>query len=263
MKTKISLEVLKVLSIVFFVCFTIPELASQNNDSLKLAKESLHFDFYSTDADIKVLDSLATRLEKYYAGITHHLGIQINKKIKVKVFPNLKSFHAAINFPDAPDWVVGTGYVDELMIVSPLNPGRYHTYESLMQVIVHEFTHVAVYHVRADKGMSGIPKWLSEGYACYEAGQINDQIRKSIVFLLSEKELPTWAQLENTTETTFGQMNGYGISTTIVEFLIATYGFDKLVLLIKEPENIETIYGLSKDTLEKQWIRYLKHEPIK
>jgi len=153
--------------------------------------------------------------------------------------------------------------MDELMIVSPMNPGRYHTYESLMQVIVHEFTHVAMYYVGAKNGLSGMPRWLSEGYACYEAGQINDQIRKSVVSLLSAKEPPTWYQLENATEAAFGQMNGYGISTTIVEFLIATFGFDKLVLLIKEPENIETIYGKSKKTLEKQWIRYVKQESKK
>jgi hypothetical protein len=57
-------------------------------------------------------------------------------------------------------------------------------------------------------------------------------------------------------------MNGYGLSVTIVEFLVVTYGIDKLVLLIKEPENSEIIYGLSKYTLEKQWIQYLKHEKI-
>jgi hypothetical protein len=148
-------------------------------------------------------------------------------------------------------------------MVSPLNPGSYHTYQSLMQVIVHEFVHLAVYEVRADKEMTGFPKWLSEGYACYEAGQINDYIRKTIESSVSEKTPPTWTQLENASEIEFGQMNGYGFATTIVEFLIVKYGINKLVLLIKEPDNIETIYGLSKDTLEKQWIQYLKHEPIK
>jgi len=246
----------------FFVFLTIPELVGQNNDSLKLAKESLHFGFYSTNGDIKVLDSLATTLENNYSRITNHLGIQINKKINVKVFPNVKAFHAAINLPDAPDWVVGKGSANELMMVSPLNPGSSYTYESLMQIIVHEFVHLAVYYTRADKGMAGFSKWLSEGYACYEAGQINEYIRKSIESSLSEKVPPTWTQLERASEIEFGNMNGYGLSITIVEFLIVRYGINKLVLLIKDLENIETIYGLSKDALEKQWIQYLKHEQI-
>jgi hypothetical protein len=48
--------------------------------------------------------------------------------------------------------------------------------------------------------MAGFPIWLAEGYACYEAGQINEKIRKSIESGLSEKVPPTWTQLENASE---------------------------------------------------------------
>jgi hypothetical protein len=259
---KIRLVVLNVLSIAFFLFLTISKLVGQNNDSLNLAKESQHFDYYSTNSDIKVLDSLAITLENNYSRITNHLGIQIDKKIKVKVFPNIKAFHAAINLPDAPDWVVGSSNGDELMMVSPLNPGSVHTYASLMQVIVHEFVHIAVSYARGDKGWTALPRWLSEGYAQYEAGQKNEYIRKSVKSSLIDKTPPTWTQLDTASVMEFGNMNGYGLSVTIVEFLVVTYGIDKLVLLIKEPENIETIYGLSKEKLEKQWIQFLKNEPI-
>jgi hypothetical protein len=255
--------VLNVLSIAFFVFLTMPNLVGQNNDSLNLEKESQHFDFYSTNADIKVLDSLAITLEKNYSRITNHLGIQIDKKIKVKIFPNIQAFHAAINLPDAPDWVVGgTWNTNEIMMVSPLHPGSVHTYASLMQVIVHEFTHIAVYYARGDKGVTGLPRWLNEGYAQYEAGQVNERIRKNVELSVIAKTPPTWTQLDTVSDMEFGNMNGYGLSVTIVEFLVVTYGIDKLVLLIKEPENSEIIYGLSEYTLEKQWIQYLKHEKI-
>jgi hypothetical protein len=260
---KIRHVVLNVLSIAFFVFLTISKLVGQNNDSLNLAKESQHFDYYSANGDIKVLDSLAITLENNYSRITNHLGIQIDKKIKVKVFPNIQAFHAAINLPDAPDWVVGgTLNTDEIMMVSPLHPGSIHTYESLMQVIVHEFTHIAVYYACGDKGVTGLPRWLNEGYAQYEAGQVNEHIRKIVELSVIAKTPPTWTQLDTVSVMEFGNMNGYGLSVTIVEFLVVTYGIDKLVLLIKEPENFEIIYGLSEYTLEKQWIQYLKHEKI-
>ena len=262
MKVKIRLVVLNILSIVILVCLTISKLAGQNIDSLNLAKESQHFNFYSTNGDIKVLDSLAITLENNYSRITNHLGIQIDKKINVRVFPNLKTFHLAINYPDAPDWVVGSSNGDELMMVSPLNPGSIHTYESLMQVIVHEFVHIAVSYARGDKGWTTLPRWLNEGYAQYEAGQINEHIRKIVESSVIAKTPPTWTQLATASVMEFGNMNGYGLSVTIVEFLVVTYGIEKLVLLIKEPENFENIYGLSENTLEKQWIQYLKHEKI-
>lgn len=254
---KTSRVVLNLLSIVIFVCLTISNLVGQNNDSLNLEKESQHFNFYSTNGDIKVLDSLAITLENNYSRITNHLGIQIDKKINVKVFPNIRTFHVAINYPDAPDWVVGSCNGDELMMVSPLNPGSVHNYESLMQVIVHEFVHIAVSYARGDKGWTTLPRWLNEGYAQYEAGQINDHIRKIVKSSVMAKTPPTWSQLDTVSIMEFGNMNGYGLSVTIVEFLVDTYGIDKLVLLIKEPENSEIIYGLPKYNLEKQWIQYL------
>jgi hypothetical protein len=261
MRTKIRLVGLNTLLMAIFVCFTIPKLAGQNNDSLNLAKESPHFIFYSTNDDINVLDSLAITLENNYSRITNHLGIQIDKKIKVNVFPNIQAFHAAVNLPDAPDWVVGgTWNTNEIMMVSPLHPGSVHTYKSLMQVIVHEFTYIAVYYACGDKGVTGLPRWLSEGYAQYEAGQINEHIRKIVELSVIAKTPPTWTQLDTVSIMEFGNMNGYGLSVSIVEFLIVTYGIDKLVLLIKEPENFEIIYGLSKDAMEKQWVKYLKHE---
>jgi len=262
MRMKIRPIVLKILSLVIFVFLTIPKLAGQNNDSLTLAKESQHFAFYSAKGDIGILDSLAVILENNYARITKRLGIQIKKKINVKVFPDIKSFHVSINYPDAPDWVVGSCMGDELLMVSPLNPGSVHNYESLMQVIVHEFVHIAVYYAIGDKVVTGLPKWLNEGYAQYEAGQINEHIRKSVESSLREKVPPTWTQLNTASAMEFGHMNGYGLSVTIVEFLVVTYGIDKLVFLIKESENIETIYGLPENTLEKQWIQYIKHEKI-
>ena len=258
MKTKKSLVALNILSIALFVCLTIPELAGQNTDSLKLTKESQHFAFHSSNSDIEVLDSLAITLENNYTRITNRLGVQIEKKINVKVYPNIESFHVSINYPNAPDWVVGSSIDDELLMVSPLNPGSSHTYKSLMQVIVHEFVHIAVYYARGEKGSTAIPRWLNEGYAQYEAGQINDFIRKSVKSGLTDKTTPTWTQLDTASAMEFGKMHGYALSVTIVDFLIATYGIDKLALLIKEPENIETIYGLSENALEEQWNQYIK-----
>jgi len=254
---KVRFIVLNVLCMAILVGSTLPESVGQNTDSLYLAKESMHFNFYSTPGDVPVLDTLAKTLESNYSRITDQLGVQIGGKINVKVFPDIKSFHAAIHSPDAPDWMVGAWNGYALVMVSPLNPGSVHTYESLMQVIVHEFVHLAVYYARGDKGLDGLPRWLGEGYAQYEAGQINDHIRKYVASSLAGTAPPSWAQLDSVSDMEFGNMGGYGLSVTIVDFLVATYGMDKLVLLIKEPENIELIYGLPKDTLEKQWIQYL------
>ncbi len=245
---------------ILWIClmiFITAKSSGQTSDSLRLEKSTEHFNLFSTTKDSIVLDTLALVLENNYAKITGHLGITLDKKTTVKVFPDLTSFHKAINTPEAPDWVVGSCMNNELLMVSPLNPGSVHTFSSLLQVIVHEFAHLAVFYALDEKGISTLPQWLSEGFAQYEAGQINDHIKRIVVSGFKKTAPPTWEQLSSASMLEFGQMNGYAISVTIVEFLVNTYGMEKLVALLKAPEHIETIYGLSQENLEKQWIQYL------
>jgi hypothetical protein len=232
--------------------------AKPPSDYLNLQKTSQHFDLYSSDTDRKALDDIAKTLEDNYGRITEHLRTQFTKRIKVYIYPDIKTFHDAIHMPNAPDWVVGAGGINELKMVSPLNPGSAHTYASLMQAIVHELTHAAVLNARGERGLAGLPKWLNEGYAFYEAHQMNDDMRRTLKSHLSEKLPPTWGQLDTASIVEFGNIDGYALSTIIIEFLINKYGFEKLLRLIMAPENMDAIYGISKGDLEKQWIQYLK-----
>lgn len=231
---------------------------AQNNDSLYLNKESLHFNLYSTKGDISVLDTLAFILEDNYERITNNLGTQIDKKIKVSIYPSVKAFHEAQNLVDVPEWVVGFGSDDELKMVSPMNPGNMHTYESLMQVIIHEFVHAAQLAVRGGGEFEGVPKWMTEGHAYYEAGQINQYIHEDVKKHLLAKTLPSWSQLEEVSDFEFGNIGGYSFSANIVEYLIEKYGYEKFVSIFKQPTEFEKIYGVSKDAMEIQWLQYLE-----
>jgi hypothetical protein len=242
---------------------TIHDYAKENAINLVLQKTSEHFDIYSCNPDQKVLDDVVKVLEENYDRITIRLQTKFTEKIRVFVYPNTKTFHSAMYMTYAPDWFVGAAGINELKMVSPLNPGSAHTYASLMQAIVHELVHAAVLNVRGERGLVGLPKWLNEGYAFYEAHQMTDEMRRIVKIHAMDKTIPTFVQLDIASSVEFGNMNGYAFSTTIIEFLVNTYGFQKLLKLIREPENIDTIYGLSKEDLEKQWVQYIKSMLLK
>jgi hypothetical protein len=229
----------------------------KNTSPLDFQIASKHFDFYSNKSDYKVLDSLANILEKNYLVITDHLQTIFTKRINVYIYPDLKSFHDAINFPDAPDWVVGAASKNELKMVTPLNPGSAHTFESLMQAIVHEFAHIVILNLR-EQGLVGLPKWLNEGYAFYEAHQLKDNIRTVIKTKLADKTAPSWSQLNQAGTVEFGNMDGYELSSTIIEFLVKYYGYDDLRRIIISPDKIEEICGTSLENLQIMWLKYLK-----
>jgi hypothetical protein len=218
---------------------------------------SSHFDFYSKKDDYNILDSLANVLEKSYLVITDHLQTIFTERINVFIYSDLKSFHSAINFPNAPDWVVGAASKNELKMVSPLNPGSAHNYESLMQAIVHEFAHAMVLNLR-EQGLVGLPKWLNEGYAFYEAHQLKDNIRTVIKSKSVNKNTISWSQLNQAGTVEFGNMDGYELSSTIIEFLVKTYGYENLRKIIISPDKIEDICGTSLENLQIMWFKYLK-----
>ncbi len=225
--------------------------------SFNLEFTSENFNFYSRKQDVKVLESLLKALESNYSSITEHLQTHFESKIDVYIYPDLKAFHTAILYPNAPDWVVGAASKNELKMVSPLNPGSSHSYESLMQAIVHEFAHTVVLNIR-EQGLVGLPNWLNEGYAYYEAKQLTIDMRKSIKSQLDNNSILSWNRLERANTSEFGDIGGYELSATIIEFLVQTYGFDKLRQYNIEPESVEKIYLMSKNELEIMWLEYLK-----
>lgn len=229
----------------------------ENTSSLNLELTSENFNLYSKKQDSKILESLSNELESNYLRLTKDMQTSFNSKIDVFIYPDIKSFHNAINVPDAPDWVVGAASKNELKMVSPLNPGSEHTYESLMKAVVHELTHTVVLNFRI-KGLTSLPNWLNEGYAYYEAKQLDESQRNIVHAQVLNNTLPTWNELEKANSYQFGDMNGYPVSATIIEFLVKSYGIDKLKQFIIEPENVKKIYNLSKEDLEVLWFKNLK-----
>lgn len=229
----------------------------ENTSSLNLEFKSENFDLYSKKQDVKVLDDLSKVLESNYLRIIKDMQTSFDSKIDVFIYSDTKAFHKAINYPDAPDWVVGAASKNELKMVSPLNPGSVHSYESLMKAIVHELAHTVVLNFRK-QGLVGLPNWLNEGYAYYEANQLTEAERKIIHTKLLKNTIPSWNELKKANTSEFGDMGGYGISATIIEFLIESNGLEKLKQYIIDPKNVENIYKISEKDLELMWLKYLK-----
>lgn len=232
-----------------------------NTTSLSLEFESSHFNFYSKKEDAVVLADISKALEENFMRITADMQTGFESKIDVLIYPNVNAFHTAINYPDASEWVVGAASTNELKMVSPLHPGSEHSYESLMKSIVHELTHTIVLNFR-EQGLAGLPNWLNEGYAYYEAKQLDVTQRQKIYANLKNNTLPAWRALEKASTIEFGDLGGYVIATTIIEFLVDTYGLDALKQFIIAPEKVEEIYKLSKDELEILWLNDLSKKSI-
>lgn len=216
--------------------------------------ESNHFKFYSKEQDKECLKDLSSVLEDNYTRITNDLHTPLNKKVDIYIYSDLSTYHKAIDQPDAPSWVVGNAVwgSNAIQMVNPLNAdGR--PYSDFMKVIVHEFTHVVVRNINSD--VKGIPIWLNEGVAVLEAEQ-NSGVHQVLLNSKSTEKFPTLKDLE-IDPITFGKDNGYEFSYSIVDYINKTYGYEKLIALIKAPSKFNNILGVSKDNFQRNWIANL------
>lgn len=220
------------------------------SNGLKLQQESEHFIFYSEEKDKSALADLSQVLESNYQRVVSNLGITINHKIKVEIYPDVDSLHIADGRPDAADWSVGSGVNKELIrMVSPLYPKLVHDYDSMMEILVHEFVHVLQHNLTAN--LYATPKWLSEGLAIYEAGQFNKNQLLSF-------DIPTLKFLANTSDTPeWGEKGGYAFSYTIIEYIIKNYGYEKMRQLFITPD-LQKVLGVTEEEFEVSWKNYLE-----
>lgn len=227
---------------------------STEKNNIVLQLESSHFKFYSKKQDKGCLKDLSNELENNYKRVTNDLHTSLDEKINVYIYSDLKSYHEIINQPDAPNWVVGNSNPpDTIYMVNPSKAGSGYSYSDFMKVIVHEFTHIVT--AKINPNISSIPRWLTDGIAVYEAKQ-DDNVNQVISRAKSINKFPKLKDLEN--PFTFGDDCGYQYSYSIVDYIIKTYGYDKLIALIKSPADFEKILGITEDNFQKKWIFYVK-----
>jgi hypothetical protein len=251
MKRKVRLKGVSLLVIGMILLLI---LVSCNNkgdsNTLTLKKESEHFEFYSTDKDKEALNDLEKALEDNYDRISEDLGVKLENKIKVNIYPDIKYFHNEIGMSEAEDWLVGLAKNGEIFMVSPLNHGNVHNYDSLMKVIVHEYTHILVGEINNYTDI-----YINEGIAVVESKQISDSgMKEYLKYAASSSKLPSIDDMKNNysnLEQPYAESGGF------VDFLLNKYGYENVIAIIKEPGKIEYITEKSKDVLEEDWIKYI------
>ncbi len=223
----------------------VTELAEDSN-SISFQAETEHFMIYSEDDDAETAVQAAEYMESNYDRITTDLKVEPSEKCDFTVYPDLASFHTAIGYEDAPDWLVGMADGNySLRIVSPNNPGPAHSYEDIMSVAVHEFAHIVINELNDD-----VPTYLNEGTAAYEAGQ-SSGVAELVQTTIDNGTFPTIGQLK----TLDGNNGLYQFGYALVDYVVESYGYDKLIEFIETPD-IQSVFDMSEDEFSAQWKQF-------
>lgn len=196
-----------------------------------------------------LFDELKSNVERIFTTFQH----RPSQKVIIEIYPDLPTFHQAIGEPDAPNWFMGTYEGNKIQIVSPLNPGPEHTYQS---VIRHTLSLFTMWLLKDINPLA--PKWLTHGIGGHEAKQMSQEyIQYCTTEAIRNDKVPSFEALTDDSWD-FEKIGGYAFSHLIVEFLLQTYSYDAINRFIRNANDFEGAFQISESELHVRWVQYLK-----
>jgi Peptidase MA superfamily len=164
----------------------------------------------------------------------------------------------------APEWGAGVAIVDSAIIVLPgfSSLGR-GAVQDLGPVLRHELAHVALHRYLRDMQ---IPRWFSEGYATWAAGQLDPDAAwmLRLAFLTGRAPPLDSLALDWPARTTDARI-AYLISASVIGFLAETGGERGVEMLIAHwretgsfDDALRATYTMTTGQLEEYWGRFVR-----
>jgi len=196
-----------------------------------------------------LFNELKGQVERIFTTYRH----RPSQKVIIEIYPDLHTFHQAMGEPDAPNWFMGTYDDNKIQIVSPLNPGPEHTYQS---VISHTLSLFTMWLLKDINPFA--PKWLTHGLGGHEAKQMSQEyIQYSTSEAIRNDNVPSFQALTDESWD-FEKIGGFAFSHLIVEYLLHTYSYDAINTFIRDSTDFQGAFQLSEAELHARWVQYLK-----
>ena len=241
-------KIVKYLPAAFIVITAILFLGFKKNINLQELQtyNTPHFTIYYEKLNPQTLKDLEQKLETNYPDMQNFFGVNNNGNSKVIVYKSVERFQRAylgvfLSYMFG-DWAAGAAYEDLVLLTSPENPGQEHTYASILEIAVHEHVHTLVYQINQNPDI-----WLDEGVATYLAEQQSD---------LSDLPAPTFEQMQSQSQGEFVESEGYAWGYAYVDYLVTTYGAEKVVDLITT-NDYERCLGKSQLAVYEEWMAHM------
>jgi hypothetical protein len=196
-------------------------------------------------------DAAAQALER----LSKDVGISSDKPVDIYIYANTSDLQASILYE--PSWVGGQAFPETNIVIIGVSTDQLDWGKSTE---AHELTHVLVGHLTFSC-LGFIPTWLNEGLAMYGEGgpaaaEVNqfDQAKTANQLLALSSLAGAFSDEANRANLSYTE------AYSVVNYLIQTYGRDKITALLISLRNGNTIdqalqsaYGFDTNGLEDVW----------
>jgi hypothetical protein len=187
--------------------------------------------------------------------LSQEVGLQSEKAIDIYIYANTNDLKDAILYE--PAWIGGQAFPENNIVIIGVSTDQLDWGKSTE---AHELTHVLVGHLTFSC-LGSIPTWLNEGLAMVGEGGLQSAQSAQFEQAKSSNQLLSLRSLVgNFSEESDRATLSYSESYSVVNFLIQTYGHDKMTALLDDlrdgataDEALYSVYGFNTDGLEDTW----------
>ncbi len=198
---------------------------------------------------------------KTLAAIQDDIGATIGTKIQIFIYGDRQDFLTALA-PGQHEWAGGT--IDETFTIVLIDASASEL-DYALEATPHELSHLVTHAaVRGPYSGIAVPLWMDEGLAVYhEYTPPQNEVRFDVALkrgIQSDTLLRFRALAQNfPSDPTLAEM-AYGEAYSAVDFMVRTYGRDKLKQLMSQfqagttPDDaFQRVLGVDEDGLENAW----------
>jgi len=190
-------------------------------------------------------------------------GAQLQRPVKIYIYANQDDLLAAMVFP--PEWAGGMAFTEFGIVAIGISPSNL---EWGRRTVAHELAHLVTYQMTYNP-YGDIPTWLNEGLSMYAEGGLTPQEKAILSDAIRKDELVSVRSLSSSFPARGEITLHYAESYSLVEFLIDTYGNEKMLQLLatfKQGKSYDDalleVYGFDTDGLEDAWRISLGLKPL-
>lgn len=206
--------------------------------------------YYETEKD--AAEDVFAYADAETALIAERLGFSEKQNVTVYIYDSQNTMQTKKYGYVAPllglDWYIGDNIGTDVILTSPANPGKVHSYDNNKYAVLHEIVHAYVSVINGD-----VDLWITEGMALYLSN--GDSFYKENLKYFT---IPTYNDTNSNNPLTFSNCGGYTFAHTYIEYLDKTYGWDMVLKLIKT-ENYEECFDKSQKEIYEEWVHYIEN----
>ena len=187
------------------------------------------------------------------------LGSQAEQPIKAFIYASSEDVQGAFLFANV--WTGGRAYTSYNNVLITISPDRL---DAEVTGLTHELAHLLVTEATFNC-LAGLDPWLSEGLAVYSEGPVSEYYQDALDQAIDENKLISVRSLSSSFPAAHaGASLSYAQSRSLVEFLIDTYGWEKmrqLLSIFKDGSTtdraLRAVYGFDRDGLNQLWRQHI------